>query len=176
MNENSMEYKKSYKKWSNKGKTLNPESLTVNQGRPEPKRKRGKLASLMSEDAKTTASIHELSYDFACRITRLFQYLTEDAEYKEYVQSKQLYRSGTSIGANAREGKHAQSEADFLSKMSIAYKEADESEYWLNLLHDNGYLDDTQFDSLKKDIDRLLKILSSIVKSMKEKIAKSKGK
>lgn len=64
-----MEYKKSYKKWSNKGKTLNPESLTVNQGRPEPKRKRGKLAPLMSEDAKATASIHELSYDFGCRIT-----------------------------------------------------------------------------------------------------------
>ena len=80
--------------------TLNPESLTVNQGRPEPKRKRVKLASLMSEDAKATASIHELSYDFACRITRLFQYLTEDAEYREYVQSKQIYRSGTSIGAN----------------------------------------------------------------------------
>ena len=116
--------KKSHKKWSGKGKTtLNPSPLTLNQGR---------LASLMSEDAKATASIHELSYDFACRITRLFQYLTEDAEYKEYVQSKQLYRSGTSIGANVRESKHAQSDADFLSKMSIAYKEADESDYWLN--------------------------------------------
>jgi four helix bundle protein len=125
--------KKPYKKWSAKGKstlhpspftlnqnlTLNPSSLTLN-------RKRGKLAPLMSEDAKATATIHELSYDFGCRITRLFQYLTEDAEYKEYVQSKQIYRSGTSIGANVRESKHAQSEADFLSKMSIAYKEADE--------------------------------------------------
>ena len=126
MNENSMEYKKSYKKWSNKGKTLKPEPLILNQGRPEPKRKRGKLASLMSEDAKATASIHKLSYDFGCRITHLSQYLTEDAEYKEYVQSKQIYRCGTSIGANVRESKHAQSEADFLSKMSIAYKEADE--------------------------------------------------
>ena len=75
----------------------------------------------MSEDAKATASIHELSYDFGCRITRLFQYLTEDAEYKEYVQSKQIYRSGTSIGANVRESKHAQSDADFLSKMSIVF-------------------------------------------------------
>ena len=115
-----MQYeKKSYtKKWSGKGKTtVNREPRTVNRGR---------LASLMSEDAKATASIHELSYDFGCRITRLFQYLTEDAEYKEYVQSKQIYRSGTSIGANVRESKHAQSEADFLSKMSIAYKEADE--------------------------------------------------
>ena len=135
--------KKPYKKWSSKGNpssfTLNqvnpspltvnqihPSPLTLNQGRPEPKRKRGKLASLMSEDAKATATIHELSYDFGCRITRLFQYLTEDAKYKEYIQSKQIYRSGTSIGANVRESKHAQSEADFLSKMSIAYKEADE--------------------------------------------------
>jgi len=169
-----MEYKKSYKKWSNKGKTLNPESLTVNQGRPEPKRKRGKLASLMSEDAKATASIHELSYDFASRITRLFQYLTEDAEYKEYVQSKQIYRSGTSIGANVRESKHAQSDADFLSKMSIAYKEADETDFWLNLLHDNGYLNDDQFKSLEKDITRILKILTSIVKTMRTKLGLEK--
>ena len=169
-----MEYKKSYKKWSNKGKTLNPESLTVNQGRPEPKRKRGKLASLMSEDAKATASIHELSYDFACRITRLFQYLTEDAEYKEYIQSKQIYRSGTSIGANVRESKHAQSDADFLSKMSIAYKEADETDFWLNLLHDNGYLDDKQFKSLEIDITRILKILTSIVKTLRTKLGLEK--
>ena len=168
-----MEQKKPYKKFSGKGKTtLNPESLTLNQGRPEPKRKRGKLASLMSEDAKATATIHELSYDFGCRITRLFQYLTEDAEYKEYVQSKQIYRSGTSIGANVRESKHAQSEADFLSKMSIAYKEADETDFWLNLLHDNGYLDDIQYDSLKYDMDRILKILTSIVKTLNEKVKK----
>lgn len=130
----------------------------------------------MSEEAKQEASIHELSYDFACRITRLFQYLTEDAEYKEFVQSKQIYRSGTSIGANVRESKHAQSEADFLSKMSIAYKEADETDFWLNLLHDNGYLNDDQYNSLKIDIDRILKILSSIVKTMKEKIEAVKKK
>lgn len=172
-----MPYEKKYsKKWSGKGKTtLNPSPLTMNQPGSSPK-KRGPLSKLMSEEAKATASIHELSYDFGCRIIRVFQYLTEDAEYKEYVHSKQLYRSGTSVGANVRESKHAQSEADFLSKMSIAYKEADESEYWLSLLHDNGYLDDKQFDSLKKDIDRILRILSSIVKTMKEKIAKSKEK
>ena len=168
--------KKSYtRKWNGKGKTLNPSSLTLNQGRPEPKRKRGKLASLMSEDAKVTASIHELSYDFGCRITRLFQYLTEDAEYKEYVQSKQIYRSGTSIGANVRESKHAQSDADFLSKMSIAYKEADETDFWLNLLHDNGYLNDDQFKSLEKDITRILKILTSIVKTMRTKLGLEKS-
>lgn len=167
--------KKSYtRNWRSKGKgngkgTLNPEPLTLN-------RKRGKLAPLMTEEEKDKAGIHELSYDFACRITRLFQYLTEDAEYKEFVQSKQIYRSGTSIGANARESKHAQSDADFLSKMSIAYKEADETDFWLNLLHDNGYLNYDQYNSLNKDIDRILKILSSIVKTMKEKIAKGKEK
>ena len=124
----------------------------------------------MSEDEKASAGIHELSYDFGCRITRLFQYLTEDAEYKEFVQSKQIYRSGTSIGANVREGKHAQSDADFLSKMSIAYKEADETDYWLNLLHDNGYLNDDQFESLSHDMQRILKILTSIVKTMNAKV------
>ena len=114
------------------------------------KPKRGKLAPLMT-----------------------FQYLTEDAEYKEFVQSKQIYRSGTSIGANIRESKHAQSDADFLSKMSIAYKEADETDYWLNLLHDNGYINESQYESLKKDMDRILKLLTSIVKTMNQKV---KGK
>ena len=201
-----MEYKKQYKKYGKVKGTLNREPLTLNQGNPSPltlnreQRRRAKLAPLMTEEAKQGASIHELSYDFACRITRLFQYLTEDAEYKEYVQSKQIYRCGTSVGANrrtserramlawailsekeenevnVRESKHAQSDADFLSKMSIAYKEADETDYWLNLLHDNGYLNDDQFNSLKKDIDRILKILASIVKTMKEKIKAGKRK
>ena len=117
-------YKKTYKKKEATAKA-------------EYKPKRGKLSILMTEEEKAKAGIHELSYDFACRITRLFQYLTEDAEYKEFVQSKQIYRSGTSIGANVRESKHAQSDADFLSKMSIAYKEADETDYWMNLLRDN---------------------------------------
>ena len=122
--------------------------------RVEYKPKRGKLAPLMSEEEKQNAGIHELSYDFGCRITRLFQYLTEDAEYKEFVQSKQIYRSGTSIGANVRESKHAQSDADFLR-------------------HDNGYINESQYESLKKDMDRILKLLTSIVKTMKEKV---KGK
>ena len=137
---------------------------------PAYKPKRGKLAPLMKEEDKEKAGIHELSYDFGCRITRLFQYLTEDADYKEFVQSKQIYRSGTSIGANVRESKHAQSDADFLSKMSIAYKEADETDYWMNLLRDNGYLNDEQFESLRHDIQRILKILTSIVKTMNQKV------
>ena len=132
----SYEKKSSYKRFHGKGKESNPSSLTLRSALPlglsknrEPakyKPKRGKLAPLMPEKEKETADIHELSYDLGCRITRLFQYLTEDAKYKEYIQSKQIYRSGTSVGANVRESKHAQSDADFLSKMSIAYKEADE--------------------------------------------------
>ena len=159
--------KKQYKKSYGNGKTtMNREHLTVN-------RKRGKLAPLMTEEAQATASIPELSYDFGCRITRLFQYLTEDAEYKEFVQSKQIYRSGTSVGANVRESKHAQSDADFLSKMSIAYKEADETDYWLNLLHDNGYINESQYESLKMDMNRILKLLTSIMNTMNQKV---KGK
>ena len=156
-----MAEKKTYYKYSKKGE---------NNPKAEYKPKRGKLAPLMSEEAKQGASIHELSYDFGCRITRLFQYLTEDAEYKEFISSKQIYRSGTSIGANVRESKHAQSDADFLSKMSIAYKEADETDYWMNLLHDNGYLNDDQFESLNHDMQRILKLLTSIVKTMNAKV------
>lgn len=137
---------------------------------PAYKPKRGKLAPLMKEEDKQKAGIHELSYDFGCRMVRLYQYLKEDADYKEYEMSKQLYRSGTSVGANVRESKHAQSDNDFLSKMSIAYKEADESDYWLNLLHDNGYMNDEQFNSLSHDCTRIVKILTSIVKTMKAKI------
>ena len=157
-----MDYKKSYKKPYKKSETT----------KAVYKPKRGKLSKLMTEEEKQNAGIHELSYDFGCRITRLFQYLTEDTDYKEFVQSKQIYRSGTSIGANVRESKHAQSDADFLSKMSIAYKEADESDFWLNLLHDNGYINETQFTSLTNDLTRILKLLTSIVKTMRQKVGK----
>lgn len=138
------------------------------------KQKRGKLAPLMTEEAKSSANIQDLSYDFSCRIVRLFQYLNEDAEYKEFIMSKQVYRSGTSIGANVRESNHAQSDADFLNKMNIALKESDETDYWLNLLHDNGYLTDEQYDSLNHDSTRVLKCLTSIVKTMKSKTGKQK--
>jgi len=124
------------KRMENK-KTTYRKAYKPAEKKAEYKPKRGKLATLMTEEAKATAGIHELSYDFGCRITRLFQYLTEDADYKEFVQSKQIYRSGTSIGANIRESKHAQSDADFLSKMSIAYKEADETDYWDTLTNHN---------------------------------------
>lgn len=138
--------------------------------------KRGKLSALMTEEQKSNGNVQDLSYDFSCRIIRLYQYLSEDSEYKEYTLSKQVLRSGTSIGANVREAQHAQSDADFLSKMSIAYKEADETSYWLNLFHDNGYLLDDAFRSVINDNDRLLRLLSSIVKSTKQKIENAKKK
>jgi len=138
------------------------------------KPKRGNLAPLLSEEQKQTANIQALSYDFACRITRLFQYLTEDSEYKEYIISKQIFRSGTSIGANTTEAQNAQSKADFITKMTIASKEANETKYWLNLLHDNGYLNDIQFDSLNKDMLRVLNKIIAIVKSTKDNIANTK--
>ena len=169
-----MAEKKAYKYGS--GFKVNGSRTKKTEEKPVYKPKRGKLAPLMTKEQKQGASIHELSYDFGCRITRLFQYLTEDSEDKEYVISKQIYRSGTSIGANIRESKHAQSDADFLSKMSIAYKEADETDYWLNLLHDNGYINDEQFHSLNNDNERILKILTSIVKTMKQKIEDAKKK
>ena len=86
--------------------------------------------------------------------------------------SKQVYRSGTSIGANIHEAQKAQTKPDFLSKMAIASKEANETDYWLRLLHDNGYIDSNQFKSLDDDIKRLLRIIVSIVKTTKENINK----
>lgn len=160
--------------WNKENNSKKPFYKKIEKAQYKPKR--GKLAPLMKEEDKQKAGIHELSYDFGCRVTRLFQFLTEDADYKEFVMSKQVYRSGTSVGANVRESKHAQSDNDFLSKMSIAYKEADESDYWLNLLHDNGYLNDEQFDSLSHDCVRIVKILTSIVKTMREKVDSKSNK
>lgn len=131
--------------------------------------KRGNLKVLMTEEEKRVANIQELSYDFACRIVRLFQYLNEESEYREHILSNQVYRSGTSIGANIREAQRTQSNADFLSKMFIAYKEAEETKYWIELLRDNGYLAENQCTTLLTDIERLLRILASITFTSKQK-------
>lgn len=136
------------------------------------KSKRGNLKQLLTDDAKTTSNIQELTYDFSCRIIRLFQYLNEDSEYKEYIMSKQVLRSGTSIGANTQEAQNAQSKADFLTKMTIASKESNETVYWLRLLHDNGYLNDAQFNSIFTDATRILNIIVAIVKKTKDNMEK----
>lgn len=109
--------------------------------------------------------ILEKSKAFALRIIKLYQFLND--EKKEYVLSKQILRSGTSIGANAKEAVNAQSKADFLAKMYIAYKEANETEYWLELLHESDYLEKTAFDSIYADCKELIKILSAITKTAK---------
>lgn len=112
---------------------------------------------------KTDNIIVDKSKNFAIRIVKLYKYLNE--EKKEYVLSKQLLRSGTSIGANVKEADRGQSKADFTAKMSIALKEASESEYWLEILHETEYLTEQQFDSIYADCKDLIKILMSIVKS-----------
>lgn len=117
-------------------------------------------------DLKKNA-IREKSYAFALRIVRLYKYLVNDK--KEYVLSKQLLRSGTAIGALVREAEHAQSRADFVNKLSIALKEANETEYWLSLLKDAGYLNQSEFDSIYPEAVELIKMLISIVKSTKSK-------
>ena len=86
---------------------------------------------------------------------------------KEYVLSKQVLRSGTSIGANAKEAAHAQSKADFYAKMYISYKEANETEYWLELLYESGYIEKAAFDSIYSDCKEIIKILTLITKTMK---------
>ena len=154
----------------NEGNTI-AKGLEDNSCKP----KRGALKQLLSDDEKSQADIYALSYDFACRIIRLFQFLTEDSSYKEYIISKQDYRSGTSIGANVSEAHNAQSKADFVTKMTIASKEANETTYWLNLLHDNGYLDDRQFSSLNNDTQRILCKLVAIVKTTRQNMEKRKN-
>ena len=105
------------------------------------------------------------SKTFALRIIKLYDYLRK--EKKEQVLSKQVLRSGTSIGANIREGSRAQSKADFYTKFTIANKEAAETEYWLELLHESGYVDDKQFNSIYEDCQEIIKLLVSITKTIK---------
>ena len=108
------------------------------------------------------------SFEFAVRIVKLYKYLCDDK--KEFMLSKQLLRSGTSIGANINEAQAGQSKADFISKMSIASKEARETKYWIELLIKTDYLnkDDNHVQSLLEDIIELVKIITSIVKTSKE--------
>lgn len=100
------------------------------------------------------------SFAFAIRVVNAYKYLRD--EKKEFVLSKQFLRSGTSIGANCEEAIGGQSKADFISKISIAYKEARETKYWIKLLQATDFLDQTQSDSLVNDLDEILKIIGRI--------------
>ncbi|MGA2298341.1 MAG: four helix bundle protein [FCB group bacterium] len=113
--------------------------------------------------------IQEKSFSFAKRIVKSYQFLTN--KKKEFVLSKQLLRSGTSIGVNVEEAIGGQSVNDFISKISIAYKECRETKYWIKLLSETGYLTLVQGESLLKDLDELLKIITSIQKTSKNNIS-----
>ena len=112
---------------------------------------------------KTDNIVADRSLDFAVRIVRLYKYLRE--EKQEFVLSKQLLRSGTSIGANVQEALRGQSRKDFVSKMNIALKEVAETEYWLELLYRTDCINKVEFDSVFKDCKEIAKILMSIVKT-----------
>lgn len=124
-------------------------------------------AELGAVKVKTENIVADKSKMFAVRIVKLYQYLC--TEKREFVLAKQLLRSGTSIGANVKEAIRGQSKADFISKMSIALKEASETEYWLELLYETDFLDKNQFESIYADNQELLKILTSIIKSSSER-------
>ena len=115
----------------------------------------------MSENA-----IEQKSFDFAVRTVKLYKHLTRK---KEFVLSKQVLRSGTSIGANVSEAQRGQSKADFHAKMSIALKEANETYYWIKLLYKTEYLTNSEYESLRADIEELLRLLISICKTSEEK-------
>ena len=103
------------------------------------------------------------SKTFALRIIKLYKYLCN--EKKEYIMSKQILRSGTSIGANIREAVRGQSKADFYAKLHISLKEADETAYWLELLNESGYIKDEHFQNIYEDCNEIIKILVSILKN-----------
>ena len=111
--------------------------------------------------------VKEKSYKFAVRIVKLYKYLCD--EKKEFVLSKQLLRSGTSIGANIEEAIGGQSDKDFFAKLTISYKEARETHYWLRLLKDTDYLTEQEFQSIIIDCEELLKIIGSIQKTIKSR-------
>ena len=108
------------------------------------------------------------SFEFAIRIVKLYQYLCN--EKKEYVLSKQLLRSGTSIGAMIREAEHSESKDDFKHKLAIAQKECNETMYWLELLQKTDYISQNQFESIHFDAVEIIKLLTSIIKSVKKNI------
>lgn len=117
---------------------------------------------------KTSNIIEEKSFKFALRIVNLYKYLI--SEKKEYIMSKQILRSGTSVGANIAEGVEAQSKKDFISKLSIALKEANETKYWLRLLIASDYINSNVGGNLKEELLEIIRILTAILKKSREKI------
>ncbi len=110
----------------------------------------------------------EKSEAFAGRIVKMYQFLT--TQKREHTIAKQVLRSGTSIGANLTESRNAQSTADYLSKQSIALKEADETAYWLKNLYNGGYINEKEYQSISSDCDELIKMLVTSIKTLKQKL------
>lgn len=106
------------------------------------------------------------SYNFAIRIVKLSQYL--QMERRECVLSKQILRSGTAVGALIREAEYGQSKIDFIHKLTISLKEANETEYWINILKDTGYIDNQLYESILNDCNELLKLLVASIKTAKQ--------
>lgn len=112
--------------------------------------------------------VKDKSFDFAIRIVKLYQYLSSNK--KEFILSKQLLRSGTSIGAMIREAEHAESKSDFIHKFAIAQKEANEVVYWLELLKATDYLNEKEFETIYNDAITILKLITSILKTSKTQL------
>jgi four helix bundle protein len=110
--------------------------------------------------------IKDKSYAFAIRIVRLYKFLCE--EKKEFTLSKQILRSGTAIGAIIREGEQAESKMDFIHKLAIALKEANETDYWLNILKDTGFINAKMYQSISMECVELIKLLTAIIKTTKQ--------
>ena len=108
------------------------------------------------------------SISFAVRIVKFYKFLCE--EKKEYILSKQVLRSGTSIGANIRESRNAQSKADFMNKLNVALKEADETQYWFEVLEKSEIINPEDFEMLNKDLSELIAILVSSIKTLKNNL------
>jgi four helix bundle protein len=121
---------------------------------------------MYSGGEKSKNTLQDKSFAFAVRIVRLYQHLTQ--EKKEFVLSKQLLRSGTSIGANVEEGIGGYTKKDFRAKLSISYKEARETKYWLRLLKETGYINEQAFETILHDCEELAKLLFVILKNSKD--------
>ncbi len=136
--------------------TTNHSSLTTNH------------SSLTTNHSSLTTKkdvLKNKSFRFAVRIVNLYRYLCD--EKKEFVLSKQILRSGTSVGAMIREAEHSESKADFVHKMAIAQKEINETIYWLELLHETGYVSINEFESMNTDSVEIIKLLTSSIKTAK---------
>ena len=120
---------------------------------------------------KTAVMLHQKSFEFAVRVVKLARFLSDKKQ--DWVLARQILRSGTSIGANVRESRFAQSKADFISKLSIALKESSETQYWLELLSATALLTKKQYASLKMDLDWLVGTLVNVIKSSKRNLKRS---